>query len=231
MRHPDPNIHLALTTCLAWLADHPGDYKGAANVASVEVPSGSRIELLRCIDAMQDNVPCPRCEETYGWRGDECIACNYQACDPAQHTFGLYDVDRGEWCGQWWETRTDAQAWIDVQPDDWTDDGKKAIFKTDSYDDFFQSRSDGTMPWNDRATDTIAHALVGRTIIAVRVTTRMEMDAMYWQQPGPVLVLDDGTRLIPGLDEDGNAPGAILVYQSNRWTGSITGEQDYTKEQ
>ena len=56
--------------------------------------------------------------------------------------------------------------------------------------------------------------LVGRTIRDVRRMTPDELAAEAWDAgPGdcPVaLVLDDGTRLYPSRDPEGNGPGALF---------------------
>jgi hypothetical protein len=57
--------------------------------------------------------------------------------------------------------------------------------------------------------------LVGRKIVQVRAMTRAELSAHDWQvyphhaEP-VVIVLDDGTRLFPSRDEEGNGPGVIF---------------------
>jgi hypothetical protein len=61
--------------------------------------------------------------------------------------------------------------------------------------------------------------LIGRRIVEVRAMTRAELDAQGWQvyphhaEP-VVLVLDDGTRLFPSQDEEGNGPGALFGQDS-----------------
>lgn len=52
--------------------------------------------------------------------------------------------------------------------------------------------------------------LVGRTITEVRPMTPAELRKEYWSGPGTVLVLDDGTKLYPSCDEEGNDPGALF---------------------
>ncbi len=57
--------------------------------------------------------------------------------------------------------------------------------------------------------------LVGKTIAAARPMTREEMNALCWfpshgEMP-MVLVLNDGTLLIPQRDPEGNGPGMLLA--------------------
>lgn len=59
--------------------------------------------------------------------------------------------------------------------------------------------------------------LIGRTITAVRPLTRDELAASGWEgAAGVVIVLDDGTKLLPQSDEEGNAPGALLVEEQGQ---------------
>lgn len=58
-------------------------------------------------------------------------------------------------------------------------------------------------------------AIVGRRIVEVRPMTRAEMEAEGWgfsayHGPPVALVLDDGTRLYPSRDDEGNGPGALF---------------------
>ena len=56
---------------------------------------------------------------------------------------------------------------------------------------------------------------VGRTITQMRPLAPAELALMGWSEPtaheGPnvVLILDDGTRLIPQRDAEGNGPGVL----------------------
>lgn len=55
--------------------------------------------------------------------------------------------------------------------------------------------------------------LVGRTISEVRRMTKAELDDQAWDDPwqrSVVLVLDDGTKLFPSIDDEGNAPGTLF---------------------
>ena len=58
-------------------------------------------------------------------------------------------------------------------------------------------------------------ALIGRTIADVRQMTKKELEIEGWdvgagQLPPPVLVLDDGQRLYPSRDSEGNGCGALF---------------------
>lgn len=55
--------------------------------------------------------------------------------------------------------------------------------------------------------------LEGRTIEEVRPMTDAELEAEHWNprhQRPPVMVLDDGTKLYPSQDPEGNGPGALF---------------------
>jgi hypothetical protein len=57
--------------------------------------------------------------------------------------------------------------------------------------------------------------LIGRTIREVRPMTAAEQSGEGWEDASPwerpvVLVLDDGTRLYPARDPEGNGPGALF---------------------
>lgn len=58
----------------------------------------------------------------------------------------------------------------------------------------------------------------GKKIVEVRSMTSEELERVGWTKeygvlvryPPPVLVLEDGTRLFPSRDPEGNGPGAIF---------------------
>ncbi|MCK9458602.1 MAG: hypothetical protein M0R80_03100 [Proteobacteria bacterium] len=59
----------------------------------------------------------------------------------------------------------------------------------------------------------MAHKLVGRTIVAVRKMNKKELQQEGWERcgdPPKVLVLDDGSRIYPSQDEEGNGPGILF---------------------
>lgn len=53
--------------------------------------------------------------------------------------------------------------------------------------------------------------LIGRTIINVREMTKEELDEMDWYGSATVLVLDDGTEIVPSRDPEGNGPGTLFI--------------------
>lgn len=53
--------------------------------------------------------------------------------------------------------------------------------------------------------------LVGRTIVDVRDLTQEEKDEYDWYGAGYVLVLDNGTEVIPTSDSEGNNCGSMWV--------------------
>lgn len=57
----------------------------------------------------------------------------------------------------------------------------------------------------------------GITIEMVRPMTREERIAEGWggRRPPAVLVLDDGTKLYPSRDSEGNGPGELFGMESN----------------
>lgn len=53
--------------------------------------------------------------------------------------------------------------------------------------------------------------LIGRTIVAVRVMDKVELDQMDWWGHAPVLILDDGTEIVASKDYEGNGPGVLFI--------------------
>jgi hypothetical protein len=57
-------------------------------------------------------------------------------------------------------------------------------------------------------------SVAGHTIVEVRPMTRAELKKEGWETgrhlPPTVLVLDNGTKLYPSRDEEGNGPGAMF---------------------
>jgi hypothetical protein len=57
--------------------------------------------------------------------------------------------------------------------------------------------------------------LVGQKIKAVRAMTTKEMEKQHWAQdnlemPPVVVVLEDGTKLFPAMDSEGNGHGCLF---------------------
>ena len=53
--------------------------------------------------------------------------------------------------------------------------------------------------------------IIGHKILAIRKTTAVEREQMYWSANGIVLLLDNGVSLLPVTDEEANGPGRMLV--------------------
>ena len=56
----------------------------------------------------------------------------------------------------------------------------------------------------------LANILVGRKIVEVRYLDDEEAEDLGWDDAAIVLVLDDGTRLYPSRDSEGNGPGVLF---------------------
>lgn len=52
--------------------------------------------------------------------------------------------------------------------------------------------------------------LIGRTIVSVRTLTKEELDHYDWWGSIPVLILDDGTQVVPSMDGEGNGGGTFF---------------------
>lgn len=58
-----------------------------------------------------------------------------------------------------------------------------------------------------------ATGLEGRKIVEVRPMTKDELAELCWDDPwerSAVLVLDDGTKVFPSIDQEGNGPGCLF---------------------
>lgn len=51
--------------------------------------------------------------------------------------------------------------------------------------------------------------LVGKVITRIRYSTAEENNAFMWSNSGPVIELNDGTKLYCQSDDEGNNPGAL----------------------
>ena len=56
---------------------------------------------------------------------------------------------------------------------------------------------------------TELNELIGRTIVGARTLTQDELDYMDWYGHVEVLILDDGTELVPSRDDEGNGGGVL----------------------
>lgn len=58
--------------------------------------------------------------------------------------------------------------------------------------------------------------LIGKKIVDVREMTEDEADECWgWDTPGQVIVLDDGTELIPSRDPEGNDAGHLFIINKD----------------
>jgi hypothetical protein len=62
-----------------------------------------------------------------------------------------------------------------------------------------------------RWTRAAADLLVGRKITAVHYMVRSDANEIGWEYRPIVLTLDNGVRLYPSSDEEGNGPGALFT--------------------
>lgn len=53
--------------------------------------------------------------------------------------------------------------------------------------------------------------LKGKKIKSIDLMSESEAEDMFWDQRAFVITLDDGTRLIPQRDDEGNGPGALFI--------------------
>ena len=66
------------------------------------------------------------------------------------------------------------------------------------------------MPKNNK------NPLIGRKIKEVRPMTKKELSAEGWFAECIVIVLDDGTRIYPSADGEGNGPGKLFGTNKRR---------------
>lgn len=52
--------------------------------------------------------------------------------------------------------------------------------------------------------------LLGRTIVGVRYLTDKETEDLGWMSAAIVLLLDDGSSILPSRDDEGNDAGALF---------------------
>lgn len=63
--------------------------------------------------------------------------------------------------------------------------------------------------------------LIDRKIVRVRTLTTDELIGLGWAQSPTVLVLDDGTEVIPGANSEGTQPGVFWVEPRYGTEGGI----------
>jgi hypothetical protein len=59
--------------------------------------------------------------------------------------------------------------------------------------------------------EQIKESLVGKKIVTMRYMTDEEMKKFSWFKRPIVILLDDGTVIIPFMDDEGNDGGAMAV--------------------
>ena len=68
--------------------------------------------------------------------------------------------------------------------------------------------------------------LIGKVIIEVRVMSKGEMAAEGWSGKEPeILILNDGTKLYPSEDIEGNGPGCLFGIRDGKCFSMGTGPQ------
>lgn len=68
------------------------------------------------------------------------------------------------------------------------------------------SREQLKAEWRER----MLRHVQGKTIVDIRWMSEDEVREMGWSCGAVVLVLDDGTLLLPSRDDEGNGPGALF---------------------
>lgn len=58
--------------------------------------------------------------------------------------------------------------------------------------------------------------VVGRKIVGIRWMTQDEMDREGWDNTTVLIELDDGTKLYPSQDDEGNGPGALFGVENGK---------------
>lgn len=60
--------------------------------------------------------------------------------------------------------------------------------------------------------------LVGKSIKSIRYMTDKEMQIFCWDKRPIIILLNDGTFVIPQQDDEGNDGGAIALISNNKFT-------------
>jgi hypothetical protein len=58
-------------------------------------------------------------------------------------------------------------------------------------------------------------SIIGQKIITIRQATESEKRANYWDEDFMVLELENGIKLYPSRDDEGNGPGVIFGEDKN----------------
>lgn len=62
--------------------------------------------------------------------------------------------------------------------------------------------------------NTLQPLLVGKTIKYIRYMNDHEMEYFMWNKRPVVIVLDDGTFIVPQRDDEGNDGGALSIISN-----------------
>lgn len=73
-------------------------------------------------------------------------------------------------------------------------------------------QKDVLVKWSKTAKDT----LVNKTIIDARYLTPKEAEDMGWFNSGVLIWLNDGTEILVSQDDEGNGPGALMIFSDNK---------------
>ncbi len=60
--------------------------------------------------------------------------------------------------------------------------------------------------------------LVGKHIISIKYMSKLDSHIWGWNKRAVIITLDDGTRLIPMMDDEGNDAGSIQVMKWDKET-------------
>ena len=61
--------------------------------------------------------------------------------------------------------------------------------------------------WDKEAKDL----LLGRTIVGVRYLPKNDVDAYFWNSRPIMMILDDGTQIVPVIDPECNDGGSLAT--------------------
>ena len=74
---------------------------------------------------------------------------------------------------------------------------------------------------NERWETTANKILLGRRIVKIRWMAEAEADVQIgWNKRPVILILDDGTEIVPQMDDEGNDGGALLWINPNELVDS-----------
>lgn len=60
--------------------------------------------------------------------------------------------------------------------------------------------------------------LVGKHIISIKYMSKLDSHIWGWNKRAVIITLDDGTKLIPMIDDEGNDAGSIQVMKGDEQT-------------